>query len=585
MKITGNSFRFTKRAPNFLAFFAAIFIILFSSSCSQATTRAELLAGLFSRLGYATAPSLALPVDVLSAHQYAPQIGSAVKYGLIPNRSFQPEEQITRHEAVLMALQMMGWGFEASLYQSLATLPDLGGSGDPVFFLAAEMKPAAPNGLLLDGETPLSDSGRDALLAWAGQCQNFVQWNRVFSYGGTDLVIYRQGIARPGEPNPTVVSGNPVGAGSCEPLYLAALAVAPSAADQHIAFAEPLGRARVTPTEFAITYGAIGVVNGGFFSEARPLGTMLLNGTHVGKPLAGRSAVGWNSGNAPIFGRGAARIGIRTSSGYVEFTRFNAPPDPNGAALYTSNVTGAAAGLALDALEIFVKDGIVVERRESAGSDHRTPAEGVLIAARGNSRRLLENLQPGVAVEIRSDWETTSFQGCTNLIQAGPMLLQNNQFVSATESFKPDVLDKRHPRTIMGTDGTRSFWVVVDGRSSLHSRGTTIEETRWVAKSLGLTTALNMDGGGSSQLVWRGILVNSPSDGKERSLPYAILVTPKGERLVRKNTINININGSIGELGNPNLDEYGQPAQTSGSTSPQEREAVWMDTYNPTEAN
>lgn len=568
-------------ARHFVVFSLAAFLLLLSSTHSYAVTRAELLAGLFARLGYATAPSAAYPIDVLSSHKYAQQIGSAVKYGLIPDKSFQPDEQITRHDAVLMALRMMGWGFEASLYQSLATLPDLGGSGDSVFFLAAEMKPPAPGGLLLDGTTPLSDSGRDALVSWVGQCRNFVQWNRVFSYGGTDLVIYRQGIARPGQPNPTAISGNPVGAAACEPLYIAALAVTPTATDQHIAFAEPLGRARVTPTEFAASYGAIGVVNGGFFSEARPLGTMLLNGTHVGKPLTGRSAVGWRNGDAPVFGRGAARIGIRTPDGFVEFTRFNAPPDPNGVALYTSNVTGAAAELALDALEIVVKDGVVVERRESAGSDHRTPVEGVLVTARGNSRRLLEGLQPGTAVEIRSDWETNSFQGCTNLIQAGPMLLRDNQFISGTETFKADVLDKRHPRTFMGTDGARSFWVVVDGRSALHSRGTTIDETRWVARSLGLVTALNMDGGGSSQLVWRGILVNSPSDGKERPLPYAILVTPKGERLARKTSVYPS-NGSTSEIG---VGEFGESIQSSGTTSPQERDAVWMDTYDPMGTN
>ncbi len=578
-----NKNAFTGFARRSATFFLAAFLLLLSSTHCYAVTRAELLAGLFARLGYPAAPSPSLPIDVLSSHKYAQQIGSAVKYGLVPDKSFQPDEQVTRHDAVLMALRMMGWGFEVSLYQSLATLPDLGGSGDPTFFLAAEIKPPAPGDLLLDGATPLSDSGRDALVSWVGQCKNFVQWNRVFSYGGTDLVIYRQGIARPGEPNPTTASGNPVGASACEPLYLAALAVTPTAADQHIAFAEPLGRARVTPTEFAVSYGAIGVVNGGFFSEARPLGTMLLNGTHAGKPLAGRSAVGWKNGDAPIFGRGAARIGIRTPNGFVEFTRFNAPPDPNGAALYTANVTGTAAGLALDALEIIVKDGMVVERRESAGSNHRTPAEGVLVTARGNSRRLLEELQPGVAVEIRSDWETSSFQSCTNLIQAGPMLMQNNQFISGTESFKSDVLDKRHPRTIMGTDGTRSFWVVIDGRSALHSRGTTIEETRWVAKSLGLTTAINMDGGGSSQLIWRGMLVNSPSDGKERPLPYAILVTPKGEKLVRKNTVYLN--GSAAGTAINDAGEYGEPAQSSGTTSPQEREAVWMDTYDPMRTN
>lgn len=559
----------------------AVFLLHFAAPPSYAVTRGELLAGLFSKLGYEATQNLTLPSDVSSSHQYARAIGSAARYNLIPKANFMPDDQVTRHDAVLLALQLMGWGFEASLYQSLAELPDIAGSGNPVFFLAAEMRPSAPKNLLVDGETPLSDSGREALVAWVGQCKTFVQWNVVFSHGGTDLVIYRQGVARPGEPNPTTASGNPIGAGKCEPLYVAALAVKPSAADQQIAFAEPLGRGRVTPTDFSLSYDAIGVVNGGFFSNARPMGTMLLDGTHVGKPLPGRSAVGWNHGGIPVFGAGSARIGVRTSGGFVDFTRFNAPPDNNGAALYSASVTAAAAGLTPDALEIIVKDGVVAERKESAASSHRTPSEGVLIAARGNSRRLLEEFQPGSPIDIRSDWETPSFQECANLIQAGPMLLQNDRFTTDAESFKSDVLDKRHPRTIMGTDGTRSFWVVIDGRSSLHSRGTTIEETRWVAKSLGLKTAINMDGGGSSQLVWRGILANAPSDGRERPLPYAILVTPKGEKLVRRDAPPTG--GSAWNTGSlPDSGEYGEMSQTPASSSSQNAGGVWMDTYRPT---
>lgn len=69
---------------------------------------------------------------------------------------------------------------------------------------------------------------------------------------------------------------------------------------------------------------------------------------------------------------------------------------------------------------------------------------------------------------------------------------------------------------MLGIDGTSLVFLVVDGRSTLHSRGTTLEETRAPARRLGLVTALNLDGGGSTQLVWKGVTVNRPSDGRER---------------------------------------------------------------------
>jgi hypothetical protein len=258
--------------------------------------------------------------------------------------------------------------------------------------------------------------------------------------------------------------------------------------------------------------------------------------------------------------------------GYVEFTKFNVAPPQNEASLYTSAVTQAAMGTALDALELVVRNGMVVERREASMSDHRTPADGVLVVARGNSRALLDELQPGSPLNIVTDWETASFNDCSNLIQAGPMLVQGGRFTTSPETFKPDIIDKRHPRTIMGTDGSRMFWVVIDGRNSLHSRGATMDEARWIAKSLGLATAINMDGGGSSQLLWRGIMTNMPSDGKERPLPYALLMMPKGSDMARKNFPQY---GNYGNLDQENYDVY------APNYDDPERAAIIMDTYDP----
>ncbi|MDR1137143.1 MAG: phosphodiester glycosidase family protein, partial [Synergistaceae bacterium] len=230
-------------------------------------------------------------------------------------------------------------------------------------------------------------------------------------------------------------------------------------------------------------------------------------------------------------------------------------------------VLGAAAGTALDAIELAVKNGHVLEKREGAWGNHFLPDGGSLIVARGNSRALLENFKPGDEITVTSDWETGVFAGCGNLIQAGPMLVRGGQLLADNETFKSDITDKRHPRTIVGTDGSRLIWAVIDGRSSIHSRGTTMQETRWVARSLGLSTAINMDGGGSSELIWRGIVANTPSDGKERPLPYAVLMMPKGARMAQK-TLTQAPEGYAGFA-----------PDTRGA----EKEAPYMDTYNPYE--
>jgi hypothetical protein len=549
----------------------SLVILLLLQNASLAVTRAEMLSALFSELKYTVIDKPPLPDDVPPSHKFAKVIGTSMKYGLIPKTPFYPDAQINRHEAVRLSLMMMGWSFEASLYESFENLPDLGGSGDPVFFLASEMKPAAPKALLVDGLTPLSDSARDSLRSWVGSCKRSVRWNKVFTYSGVDLIIYRQGVAMPGIPNDRPKGGNPITAALCEPLYVTALAAHTGTVDARIAFAWPLGTDRAPMSSISQMYDAIAAVNGGFFAEGRPLGTMLLDGIHSGKPLPGRSAVGWNNGNgALVFGRGGARIGILSPRGFVEFSKFNVAPPPNDASLYTSKVAMAAMGTALDAIELVVQDGIVTERREASQGNHMVPRDGILIVARGRSRSLLDDLAPGSAVNIVTDWETPDFQACTNLIQAGPMLIQNGKFTDSPETFKPDILEKRHPRTIMGSDGSRMLWVVIDGRNSIHSRGATMEETRWIAKSLGLVSAINMDGGGSSQIVWRGILTNWPSDGKERPLPYALLMMPRGAEMIPRNY------GNYGNYGNLDQGEFGEWGPATGSSG-----AFLMDTYNP----
>ena len=561
---------FSRLLRRYLSLAALAALLLAQAGVCAAATRAEFAAKLFAELGYKAAGSLKLPPDVPESHKFAKQIGSSAAYGLIPGMEpFSPDDVIDRHGAVRMSLQMMGWGQEMSLYEALTSLPDLSGSGDIVFFLAAEMKPPAPSALLLDGFLPLSENGERALAEWIGNCKKRVYWNRVFSYDGTDLIIYRQGVARPGEPNEPYF-GNPVGAARNEPLYVAAIAGRPGAIDTRIAFAEPIGMERISPSDFFSAYEHIGMINGGFFSGGRPLGTMLLEGAHAGKPLPERSAVGWNNADGVfVFGRGDARIGLRTPGGYVEFTKFNSPPPQNEAALYTSDVALNSAGIGLDALQIVLRNGAVNEVREAAFGSHAIPEGSHMIVARGRSRANLEHLRPGDAVEILTDWATGSFAGCTHLIQAGPMLIRENKFTTDSETFKDDLLKKRHPRTIMGTDGERMIWAVIDGRSSIHSRGATIYETRWIAKSLGLKTALNMDGGGSSQLIWRCVRMNFPSDGKERPLPYVVMMMPRGAQMVRRNIL-----PSYDGIGQGGFGAYQNASGGDGM-------AAYMDTYNP----
>ena len=54
----------------------------------------------------------------------------------------------------------------------------------------------------------------------------------------------------------------------------------------------------------------------------------------------------------------------------------------------------------------------------------------------------------------------------------------------------------------------------------------TLPELQAYVRKLGLTNAINLDGGGSSTLVVAQTIVNHPSDGPERAVPAIVEVGP-----------------------------------------------------------
>lgn len=82
----------------------------------------------------------------------------------------------------------------------------------------------------------------------------------------------------------------------------------------------------------------------------------------------------------------------------------------------------------------------------------------------------------------------------------------------------------RNPRTIAGTTASGALVLAtIDGRMTT-SVGTTLDETAAVAHALGLTDALNLDGGGSTTMSVNGALTNHPSGGAERPVGDALVL-------------------------------------------------------------
>ena len=111
-----------------------------------------------------------------------------------------------------------------------------------------------------------------------------------------------------------------------------------------------------------------------------------------------------------------------------------------------------------------------------------------------------------------------------HVVGAGPRLLADGVVVTGqnNEQFLSDITNGRAPRSAIGImkDGKIIFYVV-DGRSSL-SAGMTLSELANALKEIGVVDAMNLDGGGSSEIIVNNEMKNSPSDGAERSISVAL---------------------------------------------------------------
>lgn len=137
--------------------------------------------------------------------------------------------------------------------------------------------------------------------------------------------------------------------------------------------------------------------------------------------------------------------------------------------------------------------------------------------------------QDGSMVVIREgevSAEELVSQGAWQVWSFGPALIENGEIaVSTTDEVAKAMQD--NPRTAIGILESGDYVMVVsDGRTDA-SEGLSLYELADFLKGLGAVTAYNLDGGGSSTMVYQGELVNQPTTTgriKERAVSDIIYI-------------------------------------------------------------
>lgn len=174
----------------------------------------------------------------------------------------------------------------------------------------------------------------------------------------------------------------------------------------------------------------------------------------------------------------------------------------------------------------------VIEVREDSVSSP-IPENGMVLSAGGPAAYFLKsNLKPGDMFTVRFDISSTNDVDWTQVRQAvggRPWILKdgkehvNLEYEGIGASFST----ARHPRSALGRTADGKFMMVtVDGRQGI-SRGINLPDLSALMKRLGAVDAINLDGGGSTTLSYRGGIINSPSGGIQRTVANGVLVFAK----------------------------------------------------------
>ena len=134
--------------------------------------------------------------------------------------------------------------------------------------------------------------------------------------------------------------------------------------------------------------------------------------------------------------------------------------------------------------------------------------------------------------ETATNAKTLLSQGVWQTLSFGPGLLQDGKILDGIEDVEVDTnfgnhsIQGQQPRTGIGwIEDNHLLFVAVDGRSSGYSRGVTMTEMAEIFAGLGAKVAYNLDGGGSTAMVFNGALVNNPlGKGKERGTSDIIYI-------------------------------------------------------------
>lgn len=275
-------------------------------------------------------------------------------------------------------------------------------------------------------------------------------------------------------------------------------------------------------------------INGGYFTWTgrglgQSIGTLIADGEMMNAPYLERTTVAWGRGAGPVFDNVTwnGELALETPEKVSTINHFN---PKNGAlfVVYTPEYSRPGKKTPkpeFAVTELILKDGVCIEK---AYGDTNVKEGTVVLAGYGIKSFPLESKNVGDRIDIDfslnpSLGENAGWRGISEAVQAGPMIVMNGRVSVMSEGFDSKFVSQRHPRTAVGVNNAGNWlFFIGDGRNGIHSAGFSLAETASILQAHGAMNVLNLDGGGSTEMLLRGSPFNWPSEGRERAVANAL---------------------------------------------------------------
>jgi hypothetical protein len=326
------------------------------------------------------------------------------------------------------------------------------------------------------------------------------------------------------------------------PLSVHILEVDPSLFDIQLEKAQGYFLSLEKTSSIAKRHHAVAAVNGGFFRgppfEGCPSGALKIKDNWLSTTQHTRGAIGWSeSGKTVFIDRILTVPSLLLNDTCYSVDCINQPRKADQAVIYTWGFYDSTL-TSEEGLEMRV-DSFGKVRNCSNTFNSPIPIQG-WVYSRGVESTYPYPSSFGMAsysvsvTSLLNPYMAAVWNQCENILGGTPVLIYKNQIAQdhSQEKVRDSFLKNRHPRTAIGIKPNGCWvFVVVDGRQETFSIGMTIEELSIFMQSLGCEYALNLDGGGSSTMVFMDEVKNAPS-GHEDSIFSEVKEEPVSDAIV-----------------------------------------------------